>query len=103
MLSVFSWVVSEKKRLNTAIHPKTDKRYVAKQDVVVQLEQERQRRMNAEAREMYWRDKFDQEALEMDEQDHDNRDLTIYRTATRRQRLKTKRLIIIIVNNSFEY
>ena len=33
---------------------------------------EKQRRINAEAREKYWRDKFDQESLEVEEQDHND-------------------------------
>jgi hypothetical protein len=60
------------KDFNTAIHPNTSKCFLSKEDVVVQLAKERQRRMNAEAREKYWRDKFNKEALEIDEQDHDD-------------------------------
>ena len=45
---------------------------MTKDDVVAQLEKERQRRINAEAREKYWRDKFDDEALEVEEQDHND-------------------------------
>ena len=47
-------------------------RFMAKQDVVNELQKQRQRRINAEARETYWRDKFNGEALEIDEQDHDD-------------------------------
>ncbi len=43
---------------------------MSKQDVVVQLGKEKQRRINAEAREKYWRDKFKEEALVLQEQDH---------------------------------
>ena len=45
---------------NTVIHPNTPKCYMSKSDIVVQLEKEKQRRINVEAREKYWRDKFDQ-------------------------------------------
>ena len=43
---------------------------MSKQDVVVQLGKEKQRRINTEAREKYWRDKFNEEALVLEEQDH---------------------------------
>ena len=43
---------------------------MSKSDIVVQLEKEKQRQINAEAREKYWTDKFDQESLEVEEQDH---------------------------------
>ena len=45
---------------------------MSKSDIVVQLEKEKQRQINAEAREKYWRDKFDQESLEVEEQDHND-------------------------------
>jgi hypothetical protein len=60
------------KDLNSVIHPNTPKCFLTKDDVVAQLQKERQRRINAEAREKYWRDKFDDEALEVEEQDHDD-------------------------------
>ena len=41
-------------------------------DIIVQLEKEKQRRINAEAKQKYWRDKFDQESLEVEEQDHND-------------------------------
>ena len=54
----------------SAIHPNIPKCFLSNEDVILQLAQERQARINAEARERYWRDKFNEEALTIDEQDH---------------------------------
>ena len=54
----------------STIHPNTPKCFLSKEDVILQLAQERQARINAEARERYWRDKFNEEALIINEQDH---------------------------------
>ncbi|CAB3985740.1 Hypothetical predicted protein [Paramuricea clavata] len=47
------------------IKPITNKRYLTKEEVITQLDKERQKRV-AEKREIYWREKFKSEALEMD-------------------------------------
>lgn len=52
------------------VHPKTNKRYMTKDDVAKQHKLERQERMNAEKREKYWRNKFEDECLEMTKEDH---------------------------------
>lgn len=45
---------------------------MTKEEVVTQLEKERQKRMNATSREKYWRNKFNHEALEVEEHDHND-------------------------------
>ena len=56
-----------------SIHLKCNKEYLRK-EVVLQVHQEQKRRFNAEKRERYWREKFENESVEV--QNDDNSDLT---------------------------
>ena len=51
------------------------KSYLRKVDAVLQLNQERKQRLNAEKREKYWKEKFPQESVQLEDGDH--ADLTI--------------------------
>lgn len=63
----------KKRKLERAsIHPATNKRYLTKEEVIVQLAQERNAKRNAENREKYWREKFMSEAIEMETEDHED-------------------------------
>lgn len=64
----------QRKEKRIGINPKCNKRYLAKEEVVLQLKKERSNRINAERREKYWRDKFENECFRMD--DEDNADLS---------------------------
>ena len=55
---------------NGVASPFTNKRFLSKDEVEKQLQKERQARLNAEKREKYWREKFEAECLEMDDEDH---------------------------------
>ena len=50
--------------------PFTNKCFLSKDEVEKQVQKERQARLNAEIREKYWREKFEAECLEMDDEDH---------------------------------
>lgn len=63
-----------KLELGGMVHPKTNKRFMSKDDYAKQLQLERQARINAVKREKYWREKFTEECLEMTEDS--NADLT---------------------------
>ena len=52
------------------IHSHTNKRYLTKEEVGHQLQEEKRVRINAENREEYWCDKFQTESLLLDEEDH---------------------------------
>lgn len=62
----------KRKLERTGIHPATNKRYLTKKEVVVELAHERNKRRNAENRERYWREKFLSEAMEMETADHED-------------------------------
>lgn len=64
-----------KLELGGKVHPKTNKRFMSKDDYAKQLQLERQARINAVKRKKYWKEKFAEECLEMTEDD--NADLTI--------------------------
>ena len=55
------------------MHLKCNKQYL-REEVVLQVHQEQKRRFNAEKRERYWREKFENESIEV--QNDDNSDLT---------------------------
>lgn len=55
---------------NGIVSPFTNKRFLSKAEVSKQLQKERQAGLNAEKREKYWREKFEAECLEMDDEDH---------------------------------
>lgn len=57
---------SEKRK---SVNPRCNKRFLSKEEIMQQLKEETKLRKNAEMREQYWREKFDAEALEMDDQD----------------------------------
>lgn len=67
-------VKRQRKEKRIGINPKCNKRYLSKEEVVFQLSQEKSKRINAERRERYWRDKFENECVRMD--DEDNADLS---------------------------
>ena len=52
------------------IHPKTNKRFLSKEEITTQLHQERQKKLNAEKREKRLREKFEAECVEMTDEDH---------------------------------
>ena len=60
----------KRKRGVCVVHPHTNKRYLTKEEVGHQLQEEKRARINAENREKYWRDKFQTESLLLDEEDH---------------------------------
>ena len=64
--------VKRRKLTRETIHPSTKKKYLSKCEVVQQLHEERQARLNAEKRERYWRDKFHSQCIEMDREDHED-------------------------------
>lgn len=64
----------QRREKRVGIHPKCNKRYLRKEEVVLQVHQEQKRRVNAEKRERYWREKFENESVEV--QNDDNSDLT---------------------------
>ena len=47
-----------------------NKRYLTKEDVVLQLNQERKQRLNAEKREKNWKEKFLEESVQLEDGDH---------------------------------
>jgi hypothetical protein len=54
------------------IKPNTNKRYLSKEDVVSQLKQEQNAKKNAERREHYWRQKFENQSLKIVNEDHED-------------------------------
>ncbi|XP_068740031.1 uncharacterized protein [Montipora capricornis] len=63
--------LAKRRRLaNDTIHPNTNERYLSKSEVLQQLAKERQARYNAEKRERYWKEKFNPQCNEMDQEDH---------------------------------
>ena len=48
-------VKRQRKERSISIKPKCNKRYLSKEEVVLQLKQERSNKINAETREKYWR------------------------------------------------
>ena len=46
-----------------------NKRFLSKEEVVEQLKEENRKRKNAESRENYWKEKFPNEALELEKED----------------------------------
>lgn len=59
-----------KRKANQAIvHPACNKRFMTRHDVECQLKREQMARRNAEKREMYWREKFDNEAIVVEDED----------------------------------
>ena len=61
-----------RKEARDTIHPKTNKRYLSKSEIVQQLAEERQGRHNAEKSEHYWKEKFKSQCLEMDREDDED-------------------------------
>lgn len=55
-----------------AVYPASNKRFLTREELLDQLKKEQTRRRNAETREQYWRDKFNSEALEIDEEDQED-------------------------------
>lgn len=59
----------QRKEKRMGIHPKCNKRYLSK-EVTLQLKQERKARVNAEKRAKYWKDKFENESVTVEDDDH---------------------------------
>ena len=59
-----------RKLSSPAVHPFCNKRYLNKDEVVEQLKVQQERRRKAEKREEYWRSKFKDDSVDMEEQDH---------------------------------
>ena len=53
------------------MHLKCNKQYLRK-EVVLQVHREQKRRFNAEKREQYWREKFENESVEVQNDDNSN-------------------------------
>ena len=62
----------KRRQKREGIHTKCNKRYLSKEEVVLQLHHERKRRLNAEKREKYWKDKFNDESIEIESGDNDD-------------------------------
>ena len=63
-------IKKRKLETNGVIGPFTDKRFLSKEEVTKQPQLERQARLNAEKRERYWKEKFEAECIEMQNDDH---------------------------------
>jgi len=62
----------KRKQERTEIKPKANKRYLSKEELVDQLQQEQKKLKNAKAREEYWKGKFLSQSLEMEKEDHED-------------------------------
>ena len=62
----------QRKEKRTSIHPHCNRRYLTRGELNVLLQNERTARLNAERRERYWRGKFDSEAVELEDDDHED-------------------------------
>ena len=54
------------------LHPACNKRFMTKEELECLLKSEQLARRNAEKREKYWREKFDREAVQVDEKDQED-------------------------------
>ena len=63
-------VKRQRREKRMGIHRNCNKRYMTKEDVVFQLNEERKARVNAEKRERYWKEKFLNESVQIEEEDH---------------------------------
>jgi hypothetical protein len=61
----------ERKR-KTATHPMCNKRFLSNEESQAQRTVEMQKRINAEKREMYWKNKYAEQAIDMEEDDHND-------------------------------
>ena len=61
---------TQRREKRMGISRNCNKRYLRKEDVVLQLNQERKQRLNAEKREKYWKEKFLQESVQLEDGDH---------------------------------
>jgi len=62
----------KRKEARIEMKPQTNKRYLSKYDVLWQLRKEQKAKRNAEKRVQYWKQKFDDQCIEMDKEDHDD-------------------------------
>ena len=60
----------QRKEERVAIPPTCNKRYLNNEELNLQLKQERNARINAERRERYWKDKFLDESVQLEDEDH---------------------------------
>ena len=64
---------SKRRKLSRdGIHPFTNKRFMTRDELTIQLCEETRARQKAEKRESYWKDKFFAHCLEMDKEDHED-------------------------------
>ncbi|KAK2555828.1 hypothetical protein P5673_022469, partial [Acropora cervicornis] len=61
---------TQRREKRMGISRNCNKRYLTKEDVVLQLNQERKQRLNAEKREKYWKEKFLEESVQLEDGDH---------------------------------
>lgn len=59
-----------RKEKQTIIHPFCNKRYLSRDELACQIQQERKSKINAEMRERYWREKFAEESVLVEDDDH---------------------------------
>ncbi len=71
-LRVKSGKRKRRKETQMEIHPKCNKRYLSKEEVEAQLKNEQKVRRNAEKREQYWREKFQEECVIVESEDQDD-------------------------------
>ena len=62
----------ERKAVGNIINPKCNKRFLDSAEIHTQLKEERHNRTNAEKREKYWRNKFEKESIDMEEDDNND-------------------------------
>ena len=64
--------VQRKERKSNVINPICNKRFLDSAEIYVQLKEQRRNRINAEKRERYWRNKYEEEMIDMEEGDHND-------------------------------
>ena len=62
----------KRKADNEALSPYCNKRFLTEEEVEYQLKREQMAKRNAEKREVFWREKFENEAVVIDEEDQQN-------------------------------
>ena len=82
------------------MHLKCNKQYLRK-EVVLQVHREQKRRFNAEKREQYWREKFENESVEV--QNDDNSNLTCIFQGVVKEKYQKKRLAFGKTEENFAY
>ena len=65
-------IKKQRKEKRNDIHPFCNKRYLSKEEVNFQLQLEKRKRILAEMREKYWKEKFENESVQLEEDDHND-------------------------------